>query len=364
MNLIKQLGNINDFEVSNNFLVVSRGESILNRGISIFDINFQENSLIEKSIIPSFLVKGNTIVIYSKGKTLFFEVNNSNVIKTEYLGFYPIVLLDNILLGNFYIDDEQEILQCRSLNGHDVFWSIDYTSTILYCSKYIYIVKFGENLTKLQLFALDINTSRSVWHYTISTQPYSQGEYGMVSAEGIDTLFGVYDGILWITTDLGHLIGLDEHTGEERYYLKTPNNIPSEWSDFQIFVSAAKTGAIDYERGVLFGIYAKGYWECDLRNPTEHYLYYDITDTLKAHKIEASLSYYMPWSDDEIFFGHQESFTYPSYVGIFNRKSKEVTWTSHELGAVGIFKGLRKIDYAAGRLYVLDGEGALHIFER
>lgn len=372
--LIKRLGNINDFQLSKNLIITLKGESILNREVTIFDINFQENCLVKESIIPSFVVKGNIIVVYSKDKTWLFEVNNGNVAKTEYLGFYPIALLDNILLGNFYINDEQEILQCRSLNGHDVFWSIDYTSTILYCSKCLYIVKFGDNLTKLQLFALEINTGAKLWHYTIPSEyTYQQRFDDRIYQDEISHIIGVHGDLLWIVLATGRLLGLSVEDGTLVHELTRPNNYVDEpyrraYAN-NVFRAALHT-QLDEAKGILFGLWKTFYWEIDLKNPTSSYLLYDITASFQHWNISAEMpnGHEWAWEKDEIFFGEiydserRDSTT--NTVGIFDRSKKEVTWADR-VGKRGETQPMvQKIDYAAGRLYVLDGEGTLHIFER
>ena len=71
--------------------------------------------------------------------------------------------------------------------------------------------------------------------------------------------------------------------------------------------------------------------------------------------------YEKAWEGDEIFFGQID--TQANTVGIFNRKQKEITWAARVGQVVDWRPIVQKIDYAAGRLYVLDGENTLHVFE-
>jgi hypothetical protein len=73
---------------------------------------------------------------------------------------------------------------------------------------------------------------------------------------------------------------------------------------------------------------------------------------------------YETWLQDEIIFREWSFAQDPSYVGIFNRKTRQITWTSRELGEEGVFKGISKVEYQDNKLYVLDRASTLHIFER
>jgi len=94
-------------------------------------------------------------------------------------------------------------------------------------------------------------------------------------------------------------------------------------------------------------------------------MYYDLIDTSKRnHNIENTLVQPLCWQDDEIFIGQQEFSQQPSYIGLFSRKKKEITWTSYDMKEEGVFKGLRKIGMLDNRFYVLDATNTLHILER
>ncbi|MFZ4544718.1 MAG: hypothetical protein ACOYOA_11750 [Saprospiraceae bacterium] len=262
------------------------------------------------------------------------------------------------------IDSEHNLFCSLAQNGAKVdndglvLWHVPEKFFIFLIGGFFYYVK---NQIELAVIAA---SGQEIWKYLLPLNSYAMGEYGIAQTDRIERIIGEYNGLVWIVTNLGHLIGLSIQNGIVVHYLTVPVNTPASWGTWEIFMSAVK-GVIDQNSGILFGLDNKTYWECNLNDPENTYLYYDISETCTANNISANMAgYYAKWQDDEIIFGQQEFGTYPSYVGIFNRKSKQITWTSREMGDEGIFRGLRQIDYLNNRLYVLDAEQTLHVFER
>ena len=289
----------------------------------------------------------NEIKIF-KGNKIIFTIKNFSYISSNSCMF---ILRSNQTTEVVFFNINTGFFLKTSIN----IWGVSFTN-----NSFFFTIPSLSN--KLDCYFLE--TGDLLWEFQLSEASYPQGEYGLAYEKNIVSVLGEYEGIVWVVTYLGHLIGLSTATGEVKHHLTVPNNIPTSWGDWQVYVRARKS-AIDHERGLIFGIDNTDYWECDLSNPEESYTYYDIEATCKEHNIVAKLAGYHPiWDKDELFFGQQEFGKNPSFVGIFNRSTKQITWTSHEVGEVGTFQGLSKIDYTSGRLYVLDATSTLHIFER
>jgi outer membrane protein assembly factor BamB len=216
------------------------------------------------------------------------------------------------------------------------------------------------------IILVDFQTGNFLWQYDLPEVEYLQGSnYPPAVSKEIHRILGVYNSILWIVSDMGHLIGLETETGECKYHLKTPINLSEIWTGWEVFVYAKKS-CLDAENGIIYGLDGVSYWECNLKNPTETYLNYDLSDVFDQDLKDAGLweVYYPSNHSEEIYFSKRTSLSEPTYVAVFNRKTRQITWTSRELGEEGVFKGINKIEYQDNRLYVLDRASKLHIFER
>ena len=361
MILLKKIDDISYFEVKGTIIFALKGEVLL-RTVLTFNSNFKEYILLKHKIIPYLQISGSVVWIYLKEKTQEYSYTSDLIFLREYVNYSPRHIYDSIIVGDFKAGDNR-FLQARRVSNQEVVWNLSFTSPIIYFGEYIYLVEFCETLDKRSINAINKDTGQIVWRYTLSeTEVYYNGR--KITDIQIANLLGVYNNLLWIVLNTGHFIGLSINDGSLIHHLKMPFNFPDDWKKYETF-SQAERSVLDTTEGKIFGIRSKIYWEIDLQNPETMYKYFDVSETCEKNNIEANLpGEPLCWQRDEIFIGQQEWSTNPSYVGIFNRKTKEITWTSHEIGEPGIFKGLTKIAYAKTRLYVLDAQNTLHILER
>lgn len=363
--LLKTIVDVSDFELQNQIIFILRG-GMMNRSVFICDGLNDEKKILENIIIPSFRANDESLWVYSKGKTFEFSkdrnFNNPNI----YSDFFPKYKNENTLIGDFKKDDNR-YLQSRKLVNEKAVWEINFTSTILLISTQIYLVKFSENLQKLSLFSFDFHTGSPLWQYTLLEEIYDWTDGGGYEHKGeIERIIGVYKGVLWVSLNSGRLLGLSVEGGLLLYNISQPNIYPNGYifREENKYLWYGRHWQFDAEKGVLFGLTSCYYFELTLSNPSNTFVLYDISASCEQYSIKANMPVLeWSWQGDEIFFGDTD-FNRPAQVGIFNRQTKQITWTSQELGTQGIFNGVRKLDYAIDRLYVLDGENTLHIFER
>ena len=216
-------------------------------------------------------------------------------------------------------------------------------------------------------------SGRVLWSYALPDSKYDWYNLGSVyisersvpiKAE-IKKILGTFNEILWISLNSGRLLGLDIHTGDLRHDLAIPANFFAYISGYVNQFDSAADSLLDEKRGIIFGLHLTYYWEINLINPENEYILYDISEQCNKKLIGGNeIAADLVWRNEEIFF-YQWSFAQdPSYVGIFNRNTRQITWTSRELGEEGIFKGVNKVEFSENRLYVLDRANTLHIFER
>jgi len=226
------------------------------------------------------------------------------------------------------------------------------------------------DIEKNKIIRYDFQSGQLLWQYHLP-ETYNwlrrvaniEKPYEATDAE-IVKILGVYSGVLYIVLNSGRIVGLEENTGQEVFSKIEPDQLTLNYENERIYTPTILwlNTQLDVENGIIFGLLGDFYAEIDLKNSSKEYKVYDIGYQSNTKKIKCTN--WGVWQGDEIFFGETNFAKEPARVGIFNRKAKQVTWTSDELGDEGVFKGLRKIDYAQNKLYILDMESTLHIFER
>lgn len=212
---------------------------------------------------------------------------------------------------------------------------------------------------KIYLKALDNSNGKSIWQYTLPEGKYDvQTRFNGLKKGEISKVIGVYKDVVWVSLNFGTLLGLDVNSGELKYEVLNQDAI----------IKKGLYTQLDTENGVLFGLRNTLYWEIDLNQSDMIFHDFDIAETCTKNNIRAEMPVYdWSWEGDEIFFGeiydadrNKETNT----IGIFNRKSKEISWSAR-IGEKGDTQPiLQKIEYSTNRLYVLDGQSTLHILER
>jgi len=366
---IENLLNVNDFEIENQTIFILRGE-IMNRSVLIYEDLNNERILVEKAIIPSFKVINNILWVYCKGKTLEFFKKNDFSISNIYIDFFPKYKNEEIIIGD-YKDGENRYLIARKTIDDSTIWKIDFTSTIFLICLQIYLVEFTKDLQKLKIVCFNFSSGLPLWHYFIPSGVYDWVDGSGRTHQGeILKFIGVYDDILWIVLNSGRLLGLSKENGSFIYDLCHPNLYPFTWSETNKIEGVNIYNyytQLDEKQGKLFGLSNIWYWEINLKSFQRSFEIIDISATLHENGIEradAPVDYGWSFEGDEIYFGFTGRSLLKNNIGIFNRRSQKVTW-SQKVGYEGEYHPiLSKIEFESNRLYVLDGENTLHIFEK
>lgn len=345
--LLNKINKVESFSILDKTLILSINQQY----VEILDNNLENN---QKVLIPE-----NIQEINSENKFIWTNTSNDGkglILQSQKFEIKPYLIKSIDSDGNMYcrLDNKGSKID----KNEKIVWQLEDKFFVFLIAINIFFYRKNKN----KIIAIDNYNGNLLWNYILPEGEYSQGSnYPSAVSKEIVNILGIYGGIVWIINDIGHLIGLDSETGKCKYHLKTPVNIPIEWGNWEVFVYAKKS-YIDLEKGIIFGLDHVYYWECDLNNPTESYLLHDISETSKEHSIVPDLK--GNWLGDEVFFGQNSFAQDPGFVGIFNRQTHQITWTSRELGDESVFKGINKMEYQSNRLYVLDKANTLHIFEQ
>jgi hypothetical protein len=173
---------------------------------------------------------------------------------------------------------------------------------------------------------------------------------------------GEYRKVLWavVRTKKIALLGLDIETGEELFFINQPDHF---FSDF--LIDETKWGnpfgnqtKIDAESGIVFGVFNHFYGEVHLNAPQPEYHLYDVRESCEEHRM--MMNKFGAWEGDRIYFWDGTS---SNRFAVFSRAAKEIIWSGQIEEAANTCPAIRSIDYAQGKLYVLDHHHTLHIFQ-
>ena len=325
-------------------------------------IGFYENyELIKKSnIIHSVQFwKDNYILLDDLNKPLYCS---------EYKSFRNIIEIDNIRISKIidsYLIAYLKIPSFKcflfNLETQDIY--ITEKNFFEYFFNDLFYSTFGNNIQCQSNNIL-------IWHYNLpETYDWQrrvasiEKPYEATKAE-IEKILGVFEGIVYFVLNSGRVVGLDVDTGIELFTKVEPDSITIAYEKERIYTPTIlwQNTQLDAEKGVIFGLLGNFYAEIDLKDPSRTYRVFDMDYSNNTKRIKCT-----NWGvciGEEIFFAETNFAREPATVGIFNRKTKQVTWTSDMLGEEGDFRGLKKLDYANEHLYVLDNENTLHIFNR
>lgn len=328
-------------QISGNELILIKDFSDLLRTVSLRDKYFYLEDYFENKRIGSM-----------------YHIKNDSFVELPILLDYRLIFGSDVyfLLANKSVP--QTLL--FDIEKKEVIWKID-----KYFSFQIFENELLIDTENNKTIRYDFQTGNPLWQNILP-----EGEYDWKDKRGtkhkceIQGIIGQNDGVLWINLNSGRILGLSIENGHLLFDLLHPNYSENNFSYHpSVFLFGSNT-QLDQATSMLFGINYHYYREIDLSNPSESYKLYDISATCQENNTDAAHIRYGCFEGDEIFFSQVEFAQDPSFVGIFNRQTRQITWTSQELGEEGVFKGINKIEYQAGRLYVLDRAGTLHIFER
>jgi hypothetical protein len=357
------LSNIQDFQVCGDYLYYYTSTGQVYSSFLQSDIHGQ---LLDVKGALGITNNRGKLFLYTEGDTCILNKNNV----TDVYHQFVITVEDEKYYARVNSDGVKQLACFRNDISKEKLWSLNFYSTIFLFGSKLYVVKFTDTLQRLNLLCINKLTGLAVWQYAVPEKYAYQYPLADKRLAEVSRIIGEYKGILWVSLESGRLIGLDIETGVEVRNIHLPNSYPNtlELPESDGYFHFGKYSTFDKIEGKLFGMAFSYYYEIDLNKIDHNYIVYDIKETLLKrgfHYIDmGGLGYELSFQNEFVLFGYQQSGTEPSSVGIFNRLTKEVVWSSvKNMTEQPYFKGLRKLIIKNNRIYVLDAEAALHIID-
>ena len=186
----------------------------------------------------------------------------------------------------------------------------------------------------------------------------------------VEQFVGIYNNILWVYIERGGFIGLDIQTGELKHRIlgipkgnllgKVDSYVDNE--EFYIFYRAKFI--LSEKKGIIIGLIADRFFEIDLNKEKITPMLYGMWDkmekmNLKKYGVNGNTSL----QGDLLYFYNDKELQF----GILDINTKEIIYVSEPIAVVerdDSFTRLRDLKVSENKVYILDSNHTLHIFER
>ena len=331
------------------------------------------------SNVDNFLIVDKKLY-FSNGKEVIGENGHSILISPLSLQFLnykePYFYIPDIY-GNTYLIMENEVRFLKDIFIKDVISdsfllvSKDKKTAILNIinNEFHYILnsrifKFLEWKEKLffknknTIQGIEIYTGQFLWEFPLSSLGKWKNSWDEERDFEIRHFIGIYNGIIWAFIEIGGFIGLDIKTGELKYRI-------SEYhmgKESKLFFRSDYY--LDNERGKIFGL-AHIFIEIDLNQDPPFATQYGLQEEFEKYNIKKANDTAEDYiiQDNLLYFYLAEQLRF----GVLDINTKEIIYISEPIAVVerdDCFTQLKDLKVSENKVYILDSNHTLHIFER
>ena len=221
----------------------------------------------------------------------------------------------------------------------------------------------------MSIRAFSIQKKEHLWEFSLASlgkwkNPYTDEEIDFQ----VRRFIGIYNGIFWVFLNAEGFIGLDIETGELKY------RIP----EYHQAIGKTSTSSYDHskgffrsdyllnsEKGKILGLAVDVFIEIDLTQEPPFVTQYGLQEEFEKYNIkkanDTAGSYVV--QDNLLYFYLAEKLRF----GILDINTKEIIYVSEPIAVVerdDSFTRLRDLKVSENKVYILDSNHTLHIFER
>ena len=338
MKEVQYISNVDNFLIVDDKLYFSngkevideRGHSILNSPLSLQFLNYKEPYF----YIPD--IYGNTYLIMGKEVRFLKDIFIKKVISDSFL----LVSKDKkTAILNIINNEFHYILNSR------IFKFLEWKEKL-----------FFKNKNTIQ--GIEIYTGQFLWEFPLSSLGKWKNSWDEERDFEVYKLIGIYNNILWAFIEIGGFIGLDIKTGELKYRI-------SEYhmgKESKLFFRSDYY--LDNERGKIFGL-AHIFIEIDLNQAPPFVTQYGLQEEFEKYNIKKANDTAEDFvvQDNLLYFYLAEQLRF----GILDINTKEIIYVSEPIAVVerdDCFTQLKDLKVSENKVYILDSNHTLHIFER
>ena len=211
---------------------------------------------------------------------------------------------------------------------------------------------------KKKIACRKIDSDSILWEFPLSSLGKWKNSWDEERDFEIRHFIGIYNGIIWAFIEIGGFIGLDIKTGELKYRI-------SEYhmgKESKLFFRSDYY--LDNERGKIFGL-AHIFIEIDLNQDPPFVTQYGLQEEFEKYNIKKANDTAEDFvvQDNLLYFYLAEQLKF----GVLDINTKEIIYVSEPIAVVerdDCFTQLKDLKVSENKVYILDSNHTLHIFER
>ena len=211
---------------------------------------------------------------------------------------------------------------------------------------------------KKKIACRKIDSDSILWEFPLSSLGKWKNSWDEERDFEVYKLIGIYNNIFWAFIEIGGFIGLDIKTGELKYRI-------SEYhmgKESKLFFRSDYY--LDNERGKIFGL-AHIFIEIDLNQDPPFVTQYGLQEEFEKYNIKKANDTAEDFvvQDNLLYFYLAEQLRF----GVLDINTKEIIYISEPIAVVerdDSFTRLRDLKVSENKVYILDSNHTLHIFER
>ena len=221
---------------------------------------------------------------------------------------------------------------------------------------------FFEKENKIQ--TINFLSGQFLWEFSLASLGKWKNSWDEERDFEIRHFIGIYNGIIWAFIEIGGFIGLDIETGELKYHIpeydEAIGKTICKGKDF-----FRSDYFLNSEKGKILGMAMDIFIEIDLTQEPPFVTQYGLQEEFEKYNIkkanDTAGSYVV--QDNLLYFYLAEQLKF----GILDINTKEIIYVSEPIVVVerdDSFTRLRDLKVSENKVYILDSNHTLHIFER
>ena len=325
-----------------------------------------DNTLLMEGIDGTSIYKisDSLIQVFDEEKGCYYIDENFNIIKSNYFlianenSKYLIAWANAVKISRGVYNRSICLLENDLVNVKEIILEENYQYLETYTND-VLITSSKDVILGYHIFPTNL-----LWEFPLASLGKWKNSWDEERDFEIRHFIGIYNGIIWAFIEIGGFIGLDIETGELKYHIpeydEAIGKTICKGKDF-----FRSDYFLNSEKGKILGMAMDVFIEIDLSQEPPFVTQYGLQEEFEKYNIkkanDTAGSYVV--QDNLLYFYLAEQLRF----GILDINTKEIIYISEPIAVVerdDCFTQLKDLKVSENKVYILDSNHTLHIFER